>query len=259
MRLDPAAVAAGFRLAAHDTLGSTNVEALRLARSGEQDATWVTARRQSAGRGRRGNEWVSEPGNLYATLLLADPSPAELAPELSFVTGLAVHDALAACAAPLRDHLALKWPNDVLCGGKKLSGILIEGEAVQGRLAVAIGIGINCASHPAQTAFPATDLAAEGVAAAAEDVFSALSGAMVRRLGQWNRGANFATIRADWMAHAAGIGGDMHVRLPGAELFGRCEALDERGRLLLRLADGSVQTITAGDVFPVAAARQGAH
>jgi BirA family biotin operon repressor/biotin-[acetyl-CoA-carboxylase] ligase len=255
MRLDPAAV--GFRLSAHDTLPSTNTEALALARRGETGPLWVTARQQSAGRGRRGNAWVSTPGNLYASLLLSDPAMPENAPELSFVAALAVHDAIVDRAAALRQKLALKWPNDILCGGAKLAGILIEGETIATRLAVALGIGVNCMHHPVDTAYPATDLATAGAAVSAEDLFFALSGAMARRLAQWQRGAGFQSIRADWLGRAVGIGGEMRVRLPkNREYVGRAEALDESGRLLLRLTDGTLQTITAGEVFPVAASGQ---
>ena len=270
MRLDPAAATAGFRLVVHETLASTNAEALAAAHRGERGPLWITARRQTAGRGRRGTQWISATGNLFATLLLSDPASAqENAPELSFVAALAVHDAILdqenARAAGLREKLALKWPNDLLCAGAKLAGILIEGESfgagmfaarlLTARLAVAIGIGVNCMHHPSQTKYPATDLAAAGADVSAENLFAALSGAMVRRLAQWRRGAGFSSIRADWLDRATGIGGDMRVQLPGCELFGRCEALDERGRLLLRLADGSLHTITAGEVFlfPVAA------
>jgi BirA family transcriptional regulator, biotin operon repressor / biotin---[acetyl-CoA-carboxylase] ligase len=254
MQLHSAATAAGYRLLAHEVLGSTNPEALALARRGERGPFWVTALRQTAGRGRRGSHWSSPPGNLYATLLLDDPGPAEHAPELSFVAALAVHDAIIDCAPAVRERLTLKWPNDLLCDGAKLAGILIESESVTGRLAVAIGVGVNCLHHPAQTPYPTTDLHAGGAEVSAEILFVALSGTMPRRLIQWNRGAGFDAIRDEWIARAAGIGNDMRVRLPDRELFGRFEALDERGRLLLRLADGTLQTITAGDVFPVASA-----
>ena len=239
---------------AHETLPSTNAEALTYAQNhrGETSPLWVTARSQTAGRGRRGSEWNSPFGNLYATLLLKDPASARQAPELSFAAGLAVHDAILDCAPGLRERLALKWPNDVLCGGGKLAGILIEGHRLHLSLAVAIGIGVNCKQHPSQTSYPATDLAEAGVDVSADDLFFALSGAMLRRLDQWCGGEDFSAIRSDWLDRAIGIGGNMQVRLPDRQLFGRCEALDEHGRLLLRLADGSLETIAAGDVFPVA-------
>ena len=91
MQLSSAAVAAGYRLSVHDTLASTNAEALMLARDGERGPLWIAAREQTAGRGRRGNSWISPRGNLYATLLLTDPAPPECAPQLSFVAVLALH------------------------------------------------------------------------------------------------------------------------------------------------------------------------
>src|SRR5215471_16698948 len=121
MRLDPSAVAAGVRLVAHEVLGSTNSEALRLAQRGERGPLWVVAARQTAGRGRRGRNWVSEPGNLYASLLLTDPAPAERWPQLSFVTAVALHDAVVAVAPALEPRLAIKWPNDLLLDGAKVA------------------------------------------------------------------------------------------------------------------------------------------
>lgn len=254
MQLHPSGAAAGFRVLAFGTLASTNTHALAVARVGERGPLWITAARQTAGRGRRGNEWVSPPGNLYATLLLTDPAPAECAPQCSFVSALAVHDAITACAPGLRNVLALKWPNDVLCSGCKLAGILIEGEQVPHGLAIAIGIGVNVRHHPRGTSYPATDLTTAGVNVSAERLFAALSAAMLERLHQWRRGAAFNVVRADWLKRAALMGGQMKVRLPSGELTGRCESVDEKGRLLLRLSDGTLQTIAAGEVFPVAGA-----
>jgi len=251
MRLDPEAEALGFRLATHDVLPSTNAAALRhvVDHQDETQPLWIVAREQTAGRGRRGNSWVSPHGNLYATLLLNDPAPPRHAAELSFVAALAVCDAVADRAPILAGRLALKWPNDLLCGGAKLAGILLEGRMLGEKIAVAIGIGVNCMHHPAQTNYPATDLAAAGVQVSADDLFTALSRAMLRRLAQWQSGAGFVGIRRDWLARAAGVGEAMRVRLPDREIFGRCEGLDDSGCLLLRLDGGSLQTIAAGEVF----------
>jgi BirA family biotin operon repressor/biotin-[acetyl-CoA-carboxylase] ligase len=247
MDLAPGAAAAGVGLIACETVGSTNAEALAYARAGEKGPLWITARAQTAGRGRRGRTWVSEPGNLFATLLLTDPAPPERAAQLSFVAALAVHDAIAALAPALTSALALKWPNDVLCGGAKVAGILIEAEGTR-PLMVAVGIGVNCRHHPEATEYPATDLAGAGMTA--EMLFAALSGAMVHRLREWEAG--FASIRAAWLQRAGALGGELRVRLGTRELAGRFEGLDEAGRLLLRLPDGGLETIAAGEVFPVA-------
>jgi BirA family biotin operon repressor/biotin-[acetyl-CoA-carboxylase] ligase len=244
MQIDPSAAAAGVGLVTFDTIGSTNAEALQIARAGARTPQWVVARRQTAGRGRRGRTWVSEPGNLYASLLLIDPSPMDRAAELSFVAGLALHDAIAGRVPGLAARLKLKWPNDLLIDRNKLAGILIEGEGS----AVVIGIGVNCTHHPSGTPYPATDLAAAGVRATPESVFMALSGAMVSRLAQWDRGAGFDGIREDWLARAAGLGKAVHISLPDGERTGYFETIDQAGRLVLRLSDGRLETFAAGDV-----------
>ncbi len=238
---------AGVRHIAYETLGSTNAEALALARAGERGPLWITALRQSGGRGRRGSIWVSAPGNLYATLLLSEPSAPEHAPQLSFVAALAVHDAIAQCAPQVGPLLKVKWPNDLLLDGAKLAGILIEGESVP-PFAAAIGIGVNCATHPDDTAYPATDLAAVGALVTPEAALLALAGAMRHRLEQWQCGQGFSGIRTDWLKRAAGLGEQIRVRLPERELSGRFEGLDEAGRLLLQ-QPGGVTSVTAGEVF----------
>jgi BirA family transcriptional regulator, biotin operon repressor / biotin---[acetyl-CoA-carboxylase] ligase len=243
MKLDPRATAVGVRLIAHDVLDSTNAEALRLARAGERGPLWITANRQTAGRGRRGRRWISKPGNLYASLLLTEPGPTEHWPQLSFVAALATHDAIADVAAEPAPQLAIKWPNDILLGDAKLAGVLIEGEGN----AVAIGIGVNCASHPTGMDYPATDLAGAGVSP--EALMNALALKMSGRLAQWNGGTGFSKIRADWLDRAAGLGEEISVRLADRELTGRFESLDPTGGLMLRLPAGHVTTIAAGDVL----------
>jgi BirA family transcriptional regulator, biotin operon repressor / biotin---[acetyl-CoA-carboxylase] ligase len=249
MKLEPRATAAGVRLIAHEVVGSTNTEALHLAGQGERGPLWITADRQTAGRGRRGRVWVSPPGNLHASLLLTEPVAAERWPQLAFVAALAIHDSIVEVAPDLKALLAIKWPNDLLLASAKVAGILIEAESGIG--AVAIGLGVNCASHPADTDFPATNLAAAGVPLSPATLFSALSGKMLGRLAQWNAGEGFSTIRADWLSRAAGMGENVRVRLAEGELAGRFEALDEAGGLVLRLPDGDATTIAAGDVFIV--------
>ena len=248
MKLEPRATTAGMRVIAHEVLGSTNTEALNLARRGEHGPLWVTAERQSAGRGRRGRAWISQPGNLYASLLLTDPASAERWPELSFVAALGVHDAIAEAAPALAPLLAIKWPNDLLLAGAKVAGVLLEGEGGE-HGALVVGVGVNCANHPADVEEPATDLAAAGVPVAPTTLLGALSRTMLGRLAQWNAGEGFAAIRADWLARATGVGGTVRVRLADREIVGRFEALDRAGGLVLRLPDDSITTIAAGDVF----------
>ena len=176
-----------MRLVAHDTLGSTNAEALALARAGERGPLWITAARQTAGRGRRGRTWVSEPGNLYASLLLTDPAPPEHWPELSLRRGAGgARRGRRARARRSSRGSQLKWPNDLLLDGAKFAGILIEGEGGDGG-AVAVGIGVNCAQPSG--GYRLSGDRSRGRAArdvAAEALFAALSATMLGRLAQWN-------------------------------------------------------------------------
>jgi BirA family biotin operon repressor/biotin-[acetyl-CoA-carboxylase] ligase len=243
---------AGVRHVNYETLGSTNAEALARARAGERGPLWITAKSQSAGRGRRGNAWASAPGNLYATLLLNEPSQPELAPQLSFVAGLALYDALLCFGPALFVMMFLKWPNDLLIGASKIAGILMEAETGP-KFSVVVGFGVNCTTHPADTAFPAADLAAFGIRVTPMRLLVMLSAAMDARLRQWQRGHGFAGTRADWLKRAAGLGQDIRVRLPERELSGTFQGLDDAGHLLLAGADG-VTTVTAGEVYGIGGA-----
>jgi BirA family biotin operon repressor/biotin-[acetyl-CoA-carboxylase] ligase len=169
---------------------------------------------------------------------------------LSFVTALAVADAICERAPALDGQVTLKWPNDVLIAGRKAAGILIEAEGPS----VAIGIGINCLSHPEETSWPATDIATQGVIVDPRDIFAALSGAMLTRLRQWRRGEGFATIREHWLGRGTRVGSPIWVRLPDCEKTGHFGGIDACGRLLLEQANGDVETISAGDVFGFAPA-----
>jgi BirA family biotin operon repressor/biotin-[acetyl-CoA-carboxylase] ligase len=111
------------------------------------------------------------------------------------------------------------------------------------------GIGINCAHHPESLAYPVTDLAAGGAVVTPAGLMRLLVSAMRARLAQWDAGAGFAAIRAEWLGHAAGIGGDIRVRLADRELSGKFETLDRTGRLMLRLPAGNLEAITVGEVF----------
>lgn len=252
MQLDPIAVEAGVRLEALATVGSTNKEARIRAQRGECAPLWITAVSQTGGRGRMDRSWASPAGNLYASLLLREPSPYEHAPELAFVAALALRDAVIAEAPVLAPALAFKWPNDLLLANQKCAGILIEGEAEPGNgLCVVIGIGINCVSHPPAAAYPATDLRGHGADVAPDRLFQQLSAMMYRRLAQWDRGRGFAAILDDWLAAAGGIGEEITVRTGNAEKHGRFAGLDRSGRLILELRGGGTEKISAGDVFPL--------
>ena len=241
-----------FRLEQFDELDSTNEEAKRRGASGAPAGTLIWARSQSAGRGRRGRRWASVPGNLYMSLLLRPERAAGASAQLGFAAALAVGEAVAPLL-PASAGLAYKWPNDVLVGGRKISGILLESQAAgEGRLDwLVVGIGVNIASFPETSDYPATSLAAAG--AAAISVRSLLEAVALRFLVWYERwlAEGFAPLRQAWLARAAGLGERIRVRLAEGESTGRFAGLDEEGALLL--GDGPAQRrIAAGDVFPAA-------
>jgi BirA family transcriptional regulator, biotin operon repressor / biotin---[acetyl-CoA-carboxylase] ligase len=252
MQLDPIAAEAGVGLEALATTASTNKEARIRAQRGEPAPLWITAQAQTEGRGRMNRSWASPAGNLYASLLLRDPSPYERAPELAFVAALALRDAIIAEAPALAPVLSFKWPNDLLLAARKCAGILIEGEGEPGKsLSVVVGIGANCASHPSDSAYPATDLRSHGAPVTPEQLFRRLSATMYRRIAQWNRGQGFAAILSDWLSAAHNVGKEITVRNGSGEKHGRFAGLDQSGRLILELRGGGVEKISAGDVFPL--------
>ena len=192
---------------------------------------------QSGGKGRHGRVWHSPPGNLYAStlvrLLPGDPP----APTLALVAAVALHEVASAYAA----EVLIKWPNDLLAGPAKLAGILLEREGD----AVIAGFGVNLAHSPGDIARPATSLAVlTGSAPDAEAFAEALATAFARWLGRW-RGDGIAPVRAAWLAAAHPLGS----ALSTSEGEGLFEGLDETGGLRLRLPDGALRVIHAGDVF----------
>jgi BirA family biotin operon repressor/biotin-[acetyl-CoA-carboxylase] ligase len=240
---------AGYRRLALADVASTNASAVEMARAGDPGNLWVTAQSQSAGKGRRGRPWLSEPGNLYASLLLIDPAPVSRAGTLPLVAGLGVHRALRPFFASHPQALAIKWPNDLLVDGRKICGILLESETLAaGRLAVVIGCGINCAAHPENPLYPATDLAECGIEAGPEEIFPSLAVEMAHVLAEWNGGTGFARIREDWLLAAGGKGSPVTVRRQDSETEGIFEDIDRDGYLLLNVA-GERRRISAGDLF----------
>ena len=219
--------------------GSTNADLLAEAQTGAPEGLWLRAETQSGGRGRVGRTWLSPPGNLYASTIVrlhpGEPEPATLA----LVAAVALEDVASAYAGPGR--LQLKWPNDLMAGTAKLAGILLErtGDAV------VIGFGVNLAHHPENLERPTISLAALGPAAPEPGAFLVdLAEALARWLARW-RGEGLGPIRTRWLDRAHMIGS----ALTAGSIEGLFDGLDPNGALLLRRADGRIETIRAGDVF----------
>ena len=197
------------------------------------EGIWLRAERQSGGRGRHGRAWISPPGNLHASTLVRLQAEDPPAPTLALVAAVTLHEALSPHAPAAR----IKWPNDLLVDGAKLAGILLERQGE----AVIIGFGVNLAHRPEGLDRPATTV--DG-AITPDALLGHLATGFEAWLARW-RAEGVAPVRATWLAAAHPIG----TPLTTADGEGTFDGLDETGALRLRLADGTLKIIHAGDVF----------
>ncbi|WP_394689206.1 biotin--[acetyl-CoA-carboxylase] ligase [Hoeflea sp.] len=240
----------GFRHIELGDVASTSIECMERARAGDPGWLWVTADRQTGGRGRRGRPWVSEAGNLYASLLLINPAPWAAMASLPLAVTVAAYDAVAAVLPGDQANFRIKWPNDLLISGGKAAGILIESETLpDGRVAVVIGCGLNIEHRPDSGVYKTTCLREHGSSAMPQDLFAQLVVSMDARLAQWDQGRGLSSIRQAWIDRADGIGQPVTVNLPDQQIHGLFEGIDGEGRLMLAANDGTRQLIASGDVF----------
>ncbi|HEY0623668.1 biotin--[acetyl-CoA-carboxylase] ligase [Sphingomonas sp.] len=222
--------------------GSTNADMLALASAGAAEGSWLRAERQTGGKGRQGRAWDSPPGNLYASTLVrlrpADPPAATLA----LVAAVALEEAVRVF---LPSGATIKWPNDLLISGSKLSGILLE----RAGDAIVIGTGVNLAHHPGLPDRPTTSLAAHGAPVGPATFLGALADTFARWLARW-RQEGLDPVRQRWLDRAHAPGTALTARLPDGEAVdGLFDGLTGDGALILRLASRARRVIHAGDVF----------
>jgi BirA family biotin operon repressor/biotin-[acetyl-CoA-carboxylase] ligase len=234
---------------AYDEIDSTNAEAVRRAEAGETGPIWIFARRQTAGRGRRGRAWATGEGDLAATLLMTTDKPPGEAAQTSFVAALAV--AAVVRLSELTGRIEVKWPNDVMVDDEKLAGVLIEsGRHPNGLLWLAIGFGVNLTAGPKTADRPTTSFAdhMKGPPPSAAVALSGLVKAFHAVVTLWET-QGFAAIAKAWTNQAYGLGRPCVANLGPEIVQGVAEGLDADGALRLRLADGQIRRITAGDIF----------
>ncbi len=245
-----------FHVVAFDRIDSTSSEAKRRAEAGADHGLVIWATEQTRGRGRRDRQWFSPPGNLYFSVVLRPEVTVARAAELSFVAAVALADAIA-CVLPPGIDLALKWPNDLLIGGAKAAGILIEAQTEAGGEQsgkvpwVVLGIGVNLATAPIDTPYLATSLTAVGVSMLSSLALEQIIGSFACHYRDWLE-LGFPIIREAWLRRARGLGQSIELRQNGKVLTGLFADLDRDGALLLDTADGRCR-ITAGDVHFAAA------
>lgn len=239
-----------YHLLTYDVIDSTNAEAKRLAGGGASHGAVIWARKQTSGRGRMGREWVSADGNLFVTVLLSPNASLEQCAQLSFVASLAVADTLEAIL-PDPARVACKWPNDVLVGGKKIAGILLE--SFMGKESskqwVAVGVGVNVDNSPEHVMFPATSLRESGVELiSAKIVLSRFVEQFIGRYDEWEA-EGFTPIEKTWKKKAYRLGDKVEVIVGDDKLSGVFDGINETGQMLLRDKAKKITPISAGDVF----------
>jgi BirA family biotin operon repressor/biotin-[acetyl-CoA-carboxylase] ligase len=244
----------GRNLVCHESTGSTNDDAAALARAGAVEGTVVVADAQTAGRGRLGRDWVSRPAaNLYASIVLRPRIAPAQAPQLSLVAGVAVADALEGHGV----EPTIKWPNDVLLGGRKVCGVLTEIEAEADLVGwVVVGIGVNLNAGPQDFPEDLRDKAVSLQMATGDAVdrarFAAALLASFERSYEVFRSGGFASLRDAWMRRASMVGRRIEVAGPTGSQTGICVGIDSDGALLLKeeggAAGGATRRIIAGDV-----------
>jgi BirA family biotin operon repressor/biotin-[acetyl-CoA-carboxylase] ligase len=234
------------------SVDSTNAEALRRAPS-LTGPVWILAGEQTGGRGRRGRAWSSPRGNFHATLAMKPAETPDRVALRSFAAALALRDALVALTG-LDAAFALKWPNDVLCNGGKIAGILLESAGQGAEVShLAIGIGVNLIAAPdaamlEQGALPPVTLMAEtGLRIEPETLLDHLAPAFALWEARFREGG-FAPLRAAWLSHAARLGDTIRARTGTDTRVGRFDTIDDTGALVMTTATGR-QTIPAAEVF----------
>ncbi|MHA7818423.1 MAG: biotin--[acetyl-CoA-carboxylase] ligase [Erythrobacter sp.] len=230
-----------------DETGSTNADLAKAIRAGESlaEGEWLVARRQTAGKGRQGREWFDGTGNFMGSTLVrigsGDPPPGSL----GYVAALAIWDACSHLSGA-SGRLHVKWPNDVLLDGGKLSGVLLELVGT----AVVAGIGINLTQAPQLPDRKTSALVDTGAAPPLEDFARLLGERFHRRLSDWREYGLAPSLEA-FLArsiHSSGSAVSVH-DTDGSRVEGTFAGLDQTdGALRLRLADGSERVIRAGDV-----------
>lgn len=237
-----------FRLEVHEVLSSTSSYVREAAEAGAAEGLSVLALRQSQGRGRQGREWQSPAGNMYLSVLLRPSISIAEAAHWSFVSALAVADAIRSYL-PDPSLLSLKWPNDVLLAGAKVAGILLEtGVSARRELDwICVGIGVNIATAPN---LPERPTACVAQYIANPPTVQAFTEVLLGQLGFWHScrlREGFAPIRAAWLASGPALGTPMTHRHHGGLWTGEFAGLSPEGALMLA-SHGQVKNIVSGEI-----------
>ena len=236
-----------------DEIGSTNNEAKRLEREGYGHGTLVVAKKQTAGRGRRGRVWDgNDAENIYFTLLLKPDFQPDKAPELTVVMAIAVAMAIREAYPEIRDEVGIKWPNDILIRGKKVCGILTELSAERGYIhSVIVGVGINFGLQEFNKEYAdrATSIEKEvGRASSRAELVGKILTTFESYYDEFVEAVSLARLKGVYEKLLVNKGCEVKVLDPNGEYEGKALGIDETGRLLVEKKDGSVEAVYSGEV-----------
>ncbi len=235
-----------WRVSVYETVESTQTHVFEKVAEDEPEGFVVQGLQQVGGKGRHGNQWTSPIGNLYMSMLLRPDCTMMQAGEMAFVIGVALSEAMNPYIDPNKHNKQLKWPNDILVDGLKISGILIEADSNDkgGVNALVVGMGINI--------FIAPDLAVSISKISEKPIYiNVFRDEVLASINRWYKRwteKGFAPIRDAWLKQAYGIGDEITARLPNDKIKGVFKSIDEQGALILEMPDGSDKIIHAADV-----------
>ncbi|MGH1349856.1 MAG: biotin--[acetyl-CoA-carboxylase] ligase [Methyloligellaceae bacterium] len=242
----------GYSLLAYEEIGSTNTEAMSLARDNSEDHLWLWTLKQTQGKGRNGRIWESRQGNLHASLILQLNCEVNTVAQLSLLAGVAAYDALALlCDSSVVNQIRLKWPNDLLLDGAKIGGILLEStkQADQKTVSVVLGTGMNLAYHPELDDKKTTNLSMYKQEIEPRQALESLAKATADWLKIWDLGKNFDQIREAWTLRGQKIGSPIKVNSGREIIHGHFAGLNETGGMILQLSTGAYKDVHFGDVI----------
>jgi BirA family biotin operon repressor/biotin-[acetyl-CoA-carboxylase] ligase len=232
-----------------EEVGSTNLYAVEAIKEGKiTENCVISAKEQTAGRGRLGRVWESERGNLFSSIIIKiKDKPTKDLGQLSFVSSLSLAEAIEDFNPNV--NVECKWPNDVLLNSKKTAGILLEVVETKQACFVVIGTGVNIVDAPNDIElYKATCLNFENINVDKEDLLKAYIKHLTYNLSVWQK-TGFENIRQWWLEYAIGIGKRITVTLKEKEFEGIFKSLSKEGALILEKEDGTVKTIVSGEVF----------
>ena len=256
MSAPPLSLPQGYEYFWYDEIDSTNQEALRRSKDGQKPNSWFCARQQSEGRGTKGNKWISQTGNLYASLFIGSNCPPDKLAQISVLAGLAAITAIEQVVGEefSLDDLCLKWPNDLLLEGRKICGILVESrQAPQtGFYDIVIGSGVNICTNPElEGRYRAANLRDRGGSCSRQELFVALAQSTRDWLSIWRHGDGFETLRLAWLERSCHIGRKITLMVGDRLHEGRMTTMSSGGALVLEDHEGNENVFSSGSIIKI--------